>query len=401
MPTVVDPTLRDSVVAKIRQQYHDYTVMEGDKMPSVRRLPFPDLGLNYISGGGVPWGRMTRFWGGPGSTKSLNVWNLIRVAQNYGAVMNEQFEHQAQIARISGDKKLADQLHGLAENMLQTYGAGLECTYFNIEKQYDPLYVRSLGIDTKRLHVLNSQRIEDIGTQAEELLRAFHVVVFDSCTNAISVEEMNHKDGLYHHPVGVRVFKWNQVLSWLNDRLADDNILIYVDQTRSNIGMGANQKMEQEKAPGGKMMEHNSSLTLHFVKGTWLHRKPDGSLARSDKTAMEDGAFGRTQAAGTEILVQCKKSRVGMGDRTAVLHYDKVSKNFDVLDEYDRLGKYFGVVKRTSASSTWYQLPDGRKVQKLRDHISEDPTLKAAIEDVTLRCAADPLYERERLTAAA
>ena len=396
--TVVDPTQRDDVIAQIRKVYDDHTVMKASSMPNVRRLPFEQPALDYISGGGVPWGRMSRFWGGWGSCKSTSIWNLIANAQNYGAIMNRRLEHEAEIARMSGDKQLADQLHQWAVELGERYADGLECAYLNIENQIDPVYARHCGVDIDRLEVVNSTRVEDIGTQAELLMRSFHFLAFDSCTNAITVEEMKHQDGLYHHPVGVRAFKWGQVLSWMNDRLNEDNIIIYVDQIRSQVGMGAQQRLEMEKAPGGRMMEHNSSLTLHFVKGAWLFRKPDGSLAPRDKNApAAQGAFDKTEPEGNEVWVKCDKSRVGRGDRTALLHYDKIAQNFDVLHEYEKLGKYFQVVKRTSAQSSWYELPDGRKVQKLRQHVSEDPTLKAAIEDVALRCAQDPAYEAELL----
>jgi RecA/RadA recombinase len=405
--TTVNTEQREAVIAAIRKQYHDHTVMTGSKMPSVQRLMFPSrvdgfegigLAMNYITGGGLPWHRMSRFWGGPGTAKTYHVWMAILAAQNYGKIMHDRFTHQSQIARLSGDKKLANQLRDLGNDMGQRYANGLECVYFNIENQWDPDYVKALGVDTDRLEIVNSQRVEDIGTQAELMIRAFHVLVFDSCTNAVTVEEMNHKDGLYHHPVGVRVFKWGQVLSWLNDRLNADNVLIYVDQIRSQFGMNSNQRFEQEKAPGGHMMEHNSSMTLHFVKGKHLYRKPDGSLRTKDSTMkVPDNAFGQQESEGREIHVRCDKSRIGKGERTALLHLDKTKKNLDTLFEYDKLARYFGIAKRTSANSTWWVLPDGQKTQNLRQHIAENSSFRAAIEDITLRCAADPEHEQQVL----
>lgn len=397
MPTV-DTSLADDAIAKIRAEYGEHTIMDGNKMPSVRRLPFEQPGFDYISGGGIPWGRMTRFWGGPKATKSLSIWNLIRNAQNYGEIMHRRLMHQSQIAQMAGDKTLAKQLKNLANEMWKSHRNGQSCLYFNIEKQYDPAYVERLGVDTKRLKVITSTRIEDIGTQARELMPAYHFIAFDSLENAISVEEMSHKDGIYHHPVGVRVFKWAQVLTWLNDRLLEDQMLVYVSQTRAAFGMTGQQKLAQEKAPGGRQIEHNSSMTLHFVRGAWLFRKPDGSLGPEAK--QEQGAFGKTQPSGVEIIVKCDKSRVSKGDRTALMHYDTVAQNFDVLHEYDKLARYFGVAKKTSAQSTWYELPDGQKTQSLRKYIADNETFRAAVEDVTLRCAADPRWEWELLRGA-
>lgn len=400
----VDTSQRDAVRAAIRKQYDDSVVMAGSHMPQVARIPFSILGLNYITGGGAPMNRMLRFWGGWRSCKSLSCWDLVRQAQNYDTVMYAQLEHQAEIARIVGDKKLADELHALAETTAERWEGGMECAYFNVETQFDPLYVADLGVDVDRLEVVNKTRIEDIGTILVEMLRAWHVLIIDSCSNAISVRELKAEDGLYQEHVGVRPKKWGEVLGWVNDRMQPDNTVVYIDQIRSPIGMNLNQRMASEKPPGGKQMEHNSSMTLHFMKGGQLFRKPDGSLAKRDPTDQSKGdvgAFGKVEPEGAEILVRCDKSRVSRSERTALLHYDHVEQDFDRLHDYEKLAKYFGVVKRTSAQSSWYQLPDGRKTQKLRDHLHGDETLRAAVEDMTLKCAADPAFERDLLRSLA
>jgi RecA/RadA recombinase len=396
---------RAAVNKIINAQYGDATALNGMQMPKVKRIPFNVLGLDYISGGGVPFGRLSRFWGGEHSCKTLSAWRAAKSALELGNVLHKRYSHMADIARLSGDKKAADIYKRAADDAMKQWADGLNVAYFNIENTFDPLWVTRLGMTPDDIDVYNNQRIEDIGTMVDLMLkeRSHEFIILDSCSAAISVQALASDDGLYQNTVGLDARRWGFTLNWWNDRLRSqdaDVAIVWIDQIRSKvpIGMSAMQKFEQEEPKGGKAMAHASSLTLQFASGSWLHRAPDGSLRKPDKNAPKDqGAFAKAQPDGKEVHVRCAKNKTSRQDRACLLHFDHQTANFDDLFDIEKLAKYFGVVKRTGEKSSWYTLPDGRKVQKLREHLKQDESLTAAVHDVTLKCAADTMHEAKVL----
>ena len=70
----------DSVVAAINKKYEG-DLRNGDSYEHPQRISFGSLALDVASGGGLPWGRVSRLYGPYSSTKSLTAWNVIREAQ--------------------------------------------------------------------------------------------------------------------------------------------------------------------------------------------------------------------------------------------------------------------------------------------------------------------------------
>lgn len=396
----VDPTLRDAVRKSIMDDYGQHALISANKMPRPRRLPTRSLALDYVTGGGWPFRNMSRLWGGPSAAKSLSILNALWCAQNFGELRYQRLKFLSEMSVATGDIKLAKQLINQAKRERDQYAEGLTCMLVNAEGVVDTVYWERIGLDLKRIELVlppQAKRIEVVGDIVQKALAAFNLVCVDSTSSTISLDELGHKEGIMGDSAARamhRAAKWGVNLAWWADRMNDDNVLLYTSQIRAKIGMNVKQKVAQEMAPGGNQLEHESSCTVHFMRAGALRRK-DGKLMPmgDDSKAADTGAFGRTQAAGSEIVARCEKNRFGKSHRTALLHHDRNAAQFDFPHEYEKLAKYFRVVKPTSAQSSWYELPDGSKTQSLRSTIEENPELARRIEEVTLRCAEDPEYE--------
>ena len=331
------------------------------------------------------------------SGKSLSVMNAFWSAQNYDQLIYRKLMHAADLADAEGEPRAAKAFREQAKRERDQYAGGLKCLYIAAEKLFDPEYVEELGVrtDEDSLEVVMTTRIEEIGDIVQQALSAYHVIAIDSTTDTISMAELNDKDGVFNNRLGAaRAQKWGQMFDWMRDRISPENVLIYTSQITSRIGMNAQAKIEGEQAPGGKKMEHDSSMTLHFMKGAWLKSKKTGGFESLDKEGGDKGAFGKAEAAGMEVVVRCDKSRISKSHRVALLHHDKAAHQFDPLYDYEKLAKYFKVVQ---TNGSWVVLPDGSKTQQLRPYIEEHPELARQIEDVVLRCASDPQFEKELL----
>lgn len=333
---MVNPAELDKALAVIRKTYGERSIHLGGAHQPIDRISTGSLELDYATGGGIPIGRWTRFYGGFSSGKSLVCWNAIGNAQRMG----------------------------------------MTCAYYNIEKQYDEGYVRSLGVDVDGLLLVEGTTIEEVGTKLEALLGVVHVHVLDSLSSAVSIDELNAK--LEDWQMGLAARAWGKVFRRANERFDDnENVVIMVDQIRDSFGYGGG-----VQPPGGRFIEHMSSLTMYFRRGSWLFYDGNGVM-------VADGAHGSTlsgdtESDGVEYLARVEKSRVCQPLRTARFRYDYTKRRFDELYALVKAAKYFEVIEQ---KGSWWKTPDGESFQgeaKIRAYIDGNPEVRAKIVDAVM-----------------
>jgi len=329
-------TLED-VIAAIEKRYGEGSIHQGDKEVAVERIPTGSLALDYATTGGIPIGRFSRFYGGYSSAKSLTCWQVIKQAQKMG----------------------------------------MTCAYYNIEKQYDKSFVSKIGIDTKNLVVVQGTTIEETGTKVEALLGPVDLHVIDSCSSAVSIDELNASIEDWQRGLSARV--WGKVLRTINERFDHRrNVVIMVDQIRDSMQYGGGHVV-----PGGKSLDHVSSMSLLFKKGGWMFYDKNGYLS-TDTTASKT-VSGSAEADGMEILIRVDKSRVGRPLRTARMYLDLNKMCFDVDAERTQMAKHFNLIEQSGA---WFTLPSGEKVHGLkgvRELVANDPSFKEQIDKSVAR----------------
>lgn len=333
--TPVDPSKAATVLAAIEKKFGAGTLVTGDQYTAVPRISTGSIELDYATGGGIPIGRWTRLWGGYSSGKSLTCWQTIREAQKLG----------------------------------------LGCVYYNAEKQFDPAFTAAVGVDVSKLHVVNGSTIEHIGEQLEALIGVYHLHVIDSASQCVSLEEQNADVAAWSMGLNARV--WSKVIRRVSEKFDDkENVAVIVDQARDSFGFGGG-----ENPPGGRLMEHNSSLTIYFRRGGWLFYDDNGVLV--DKGgAKQNTLSGRAEADGVEFVARVNKSRVCRPLRSATMRYDIGQKAFDRVYEYVQAAIASGYAH--SYAPGRYELPDGTKIHGMKD-------LRAKVADADVQKA---IYER-------
>lgn len=322
----------EEVLDAIRKQYGNDEIRYADSYPDMKRIPTGSLELDLATGGGIPIGRWAHFYGPLSSAKTLTAWNVIAEAQKLG----------------------------------------LECAYYNIEKQFLADWVASRGIDLSKLHLVEGTTIEGIGDKLEALLGVVHVHVLDSLPFAVSIDELagQTKDWL----PGIHARAWGKVFRRANAFFDDqDNIIILINQTRSAFGKfgGA------EEPTSGRAVGYISSLDLQFRRSHWLFKDKNGIL-QSEGTNV-DTITGDKEPEGIEFQVRVTKSRVGRPDKTARMRLDFETGQFDNLWELVKAAQYSDIVQR---GGSWYTYKD-QKVQGekgLRELILNDVDLQQTIK---------------------
>lgn len=335
MPVKVDEI--EEVTARINRKYEN-SIRHGDVMEEVNGIPTGSLELDIAMGGqGLPQGRVTRLYGGYSSAKTLTSYNVIAEAQKMG----------------------------------------LACAYYNIEKQYSPEFVKARGVNTSKLTLVEGTTIEEVGDKLETLLGVCHVHVIDSCSQAVSEDELNAS--IRDWRPGLNARAWGKVFRRINERFDNvDNTIILIDQVRTNFRTGA------EEAPGGRILDHQSSMTVHFKKGSWLWRDDEGFL--DEKAKQSKGMSGQIEPSGIEIRARVEKSRVCRPFRSATMRLDLDTIKFDRVFELMKAARHYEIV--TQRRSYYYYTPPGgdqseplcfQGEKKLRQFVESDLTLQEQI----------------------
>lgn len=336
----VDTSQLPKALEKIEKAYGAGSIRAGDGKPSVGRISTGAMELDYATGGGIPIGRWSHFYGGYSSAKTLTSWNIVREAQKLG----------------------------------------MTCAYYNLEKQYEPDLLVKRGINVKDLIVVEGTTIEGTGAKLEALLASVHVHILDSLAVGVSIQELG--SDIEDNHMGLQARSWAKVLRRANERFDDtENTVIMINQVRDVFGRGGG-----EAPPGGRLIDYISSLNLYFRRSSWLYRDDDGNLDSDNK--QNKGLADDPEPEGIEFQVRVQKSRVCQPFRTARLRLDFKTIEFDELWSYAKAAEYFEVITKTSAGR--FELADGTKIHgrsKLREAIAADPSLQQAIRDRMLKAA--------------
>lgn len=331
----------DQVAARINRKYEN-ALLRGNERARIGHISTGSPELDVAMRRGVPQGRFTRFYGGFGSTKTMTALSCIAQAQKLG----------------------------------------LKCVLFNVEKRYEPEFANSLGVDTKSLHVVTETSIETIGDIWESLLGVAHFFVIDSCSIAVSEDELNCDIRDWRPGISQRA--WGKVFRRINERWDNqENTAILIDQMTTNYRTG------ELDPKGGRIFDHQSSMSVLFRAGKWLYRGEDGVLSEDAKQNRDSD--GQAIPAGRQIKIRIEKSSVCRPFRTATLHYDLDSLGYDRVFEYMKAARYYNII--TGERGRYQYIDEDGSVTKLhgekqlREFIDGSRELQQFIHETALEAA--------------
>lgn len=347
----VDTSNLDAVVARINRRYENSLHYASEQL-AIKHLSTGSPELDVAMGGGIPLGHFVRFYGGFGSTKSSTSLACIAEAQK----------------------------------------AGLVCCLCNIEKRFEKSFAERLGVNTDKLIIVEGTTIEEIGEKLEALFTVANFFVLDSCSIAVSEDEL--EANVRDWRPGITARAWGKVFRRLNERFdMVDNTVVLIDQVRVNFRTGS------EDPAGGRIFDHQSSMSVLFRKGKWLYIDPETGILDAENKQRK-GPDGQTTPDGIEIKIKVEKSSVCRPFRTATLHYNLDTLEYDRIWELMKAAKHYGVI-HPHGRGHWRYIDDDGEVtslhgdKQLRDFIIQYPNLQDYIKQVAFEAAEQQDIEKE------
>lgn len=389
----VDPSKFDAATKKLEAEWGAGLTRRGNEYGKVHRIPFSSHELNWATFRGVPIGRWTRFFGGESTGKSLAAWDIAKNAQVIDQIYKENYKRLIDAAPNDEKKALKEEL----DEFIARFDGGMEVVYYNIEAVYHEEFIRSKGVDTDRIHIVEGNEIEKVCDAMQSYMSSAHLHIVDSTTAAIPLRILNGDVTDEHR--GVDAARWKDGLRRVESHFdSEENTVIMISQTVID------QMTKAEVPVGGRKMNFSSSMSLHFKKGPWLYRTEAGMLTTKDQVS--ETISGLKEPSGIEATVRIAKSRVSPPFRTARVRLGfNENLSFDVLYEVFESAKFFGMVNRRGA---WYYPVDenGEVAEsglqgeaKFREWMNENPEYVARVVDEMMNSATTRVPDAEELFA--
>jgi RecA/RadA recombinase len=239
-------------------------------------------------------------------------------------VIEQWFTIDIHFLERQGKKLAAQKVKKDMKEMMQRFPNGMETIIFDTEQRADLDFAARIGVDAKRVEVINNNITEEIIKDATVALDAFHIVIIDSATNAQSVAEANLEPGAYERGQGAKA--WSRLRQFRKKMNRHENILIIVDQVRSvGLGGGSLQKRGPETAPPNvRFLRHNASLAIEYEMGRKLYLNSKMQLTDDYDKATPDikslGTNGK-EPHGLEMRCKIAKNSTGKPHRNARMRF--------------------------------------------------------------------------------
>lgn len=335
--------------------------------------------LTYATSGGVSIGHLCRWYGPEGSGKSLTNWGIIYVAQNYPMVIEEIFTQRIHALERLGKKLPAQMVKREMKHLMGLFPDGMETAIYDTEQRADLEFAAKLGVDPKRVELLDENVIENILDQMKEAVEAFHLIMVDSVSNAQSVAEANLEPGAYERGTAAQAWKRFRQVRRKLDRT--QNTVIFVDQVRTQLGNVDHKGKARVEPPQIRFIKHNASVAIEFDHGKKLYLTDEAVITDDYKKASDNyKALGvpAKEIAGQEMRCYVEKNSTGKPFRHARMRFmHEVMENktgeivqepgFDETFELIEVGIDFGILD-VASGGRYTVLDEHGHATKLKAH---------------------------------
>lgn len=218
------------VLAGIRKDKGDKVVVQGNKIPIVRRMPTGVFEFDFYTGGGFPCGRYSIVYGPESSCKTNIALKAVANAQKQAPPTNKAI-------------------------------------WVNVEQSFDPIWAEKMGVDTSELLVVQAGYGEEAIDLVDALVRAEDVaiLVVDSMAGLIASKEI--AQSVENYDIGSSALLIKRMVNKLmiafceEQKRDHDPCVILINQTRFKPGVMFG---DPETMPGGEAQKFLSSLRVRF-----------------------------------------------------------------------------------------------------------------------------------------
>lgn len=370
----------DDIIKKKKRDWACEELMDSAKSSSIPKISFSSPLMNWATYGGVPRGRITEFFGEPGSGKSTSA---VDICKNAIKLFHGEFESACNAAReriAKGDKTAQVTLEDLVER------GPKRVLYIDLEHGFDSAWATTLGINREEIEIMQPPNIdaEELLQTTEDLICTGEVglLIFDSIPSLVTKAELEKKYGerTVASLAGLLTVFTRKVVSLLTRY---DCTLIFINQTRDNMD---NPYVVQ--TPGGKAIKFYSSLRAFFRLGAPVDflgnelpsntENPAGYIVNVKLMKQKTAPYDRKNAT---YFLMCRTGIRPDFDyaKLATTKYNIIRKAgawFTMCDPFtgevlsDETGK---VVKLNGMAKVYQYLADNQEYfDKLRKFIEED-----------------------------
>lgn len=253
MPSYAD------LINKAKKDFKCETLMSGNTAKTVPKIPLSAPFMNYALYGGIPRGRMTEFFGEPGSGKSTTA---VDACKNAAKIFKQDFEVEKQELRkkiANGTKSAQIELQAVEER------GPRKVLYVDIEHGFDRAWSEKIGINPEEVDVMQPPNIaaEDLLQLISDVIETGDVglVVLDSLAALVPRAELEKKFGerTVASLAGLLTIFFRKVTPLL---ARYDCTMICCNQTRENMD-----NPYEVKTPGGVSVKFFASLRILFRMG--------------------------------------------------------------------------------------------------------------------------------------
>jgi len=310
-------------LAGIEQKFGKGTIMTFDESSvlDLKRFKTGSLGLDYVTGGGWPEGRIVEIYGPESSGKSTLCLHAIKEAQAVGKC----------------------------------------CAYLDVENAFDPFYAECLGINIKDDSLfLFSQ--PDNGEQSFEIVENLidsgevALIIVDSVAALIPKAELEGDFG--ETKMGLQARLMSQAMRKLVSKISRSFCtVIFTNQLRDNIGVMFG---PTEVTTGGNALKYYASMRLEIRR-----------------TATNKDSAGTSVSNQVRVRVTKNKTAPPFREcRFAIVFGEGISREQELI----QLGVEWNVIKK---SGSWFSFEDtklGQGEENSRLTLLDNPELCDVIE---------------------
>jgi recombination protein RecA len=217
----------DALVDMLKKNFGDEGIFHGDApIKSVEVVSTGSLTLDLTLGvGGYPLGRIVEIYGPEASGKTTLTLHAIAEAQK----------------------------------------AGYTCAFIDAEHALDPIYAKAIGVDMKKLILIQPNNGEDALEAAIQIAEsgAVQVIVIDSVAALTPKAEIEGE--MDQSTMGLMARMMSKAMRKLTGPLAKNNVLaIFINQFRLKIGVMYG---DPRTTTGGESLKYYASMRLDVKKG--------------------------------------------------------------------------------------------------------------------------------------
>lgn len=375
----------ESIVKKINKDYGD-AIFLGD-LPEIERIPFSSPSANYVTRGGIAYGRSVEFVGAESSGKTTLAIDTIKSVQKIEKKRYEDkkasLEEKLANPKLKDkDKaKLQEELDGLAERVV---------FYMDLEQTFDPIWARKNGVDTDKMYLFRVPytSVEPHLDTLLDLVATGQIaqVVIDSIGAMVSDAEFDGDIGKGNFGgVSKALTKFYKKMIPL---IAVHNVsLVVLNHTKQDMS-GYNQLVR----PGGNMNKFAQTLVLELRPGEKFEKNYGKGSGNSELVYAK------------RTVIRVNKNKMANADRQIGFYTIKMGAGIDAaadaVDLAIALGEDLNLVTQSGA---WFQIfhpKTGELVLKAQGkgavikRIQEDPELFQllwdTLYDIAIKDEFDP-----------